>query len=71
MSGYVLLSVLLFVLVMLVVVSFLLGNAQKQASQQEGAAAEIPVAEKYNLVTTQSFVYTAIVLTSAAMVVSI
>ncbi len=71
MSGYVLLSVLFFVLVMLVIVSFLLGNLQKQKGKEQGGDAALPNAERYNTVTTQTFLYTAIVLTSVCLVVSV
>ena len=71
MSGYILLSLLFFVLVMLTVMTYYLRTVEKeQASQQEQDDSANP-AKRNNIVTTQTFVYTAMLLTIVGMLVSV
>lgn len=70
MSGYVLLSILFIVLVMLVIMTYYLRAVDKQQVVEE--ADDTPATIKVrNVVTAQTFVYTAIVLTSVCMLVSL
>ena len=71
MSGYFLLALLFMVLIMLVIITYWLRAVQKNNDAEEEADAEKPMAEKYNVITSQSFIYTAIVLTTIGIIVSL
>ncbi len=71
MSGYFLLAVLFIVLIMLVIITYWLRTVQKNNDAAEEADAEKSIAENYNVVTSQTFIYTAIVLTTIGIIVSI
>ncbi len=71
MSGYFLLTVLFIVLIMLVIITYWLRTVQKNNDAEEEADIEKTTAEKYNVVTSQTFIYTAIVLTTMGIIVSV
>ena len=71
MNGYILLSVLFFIVIMLVIITYWLNTVKKQNEMaEEGNEQKFPV-QKNDVVTSQTFVYTAIVLTVVCMIVSI
>ena len=71
MNGYILLSVLFFIVIMLVIITYWLNTVKKQNEMaEEGNEPKFPV-QKNDVVTSQTFVYTAIVLTVVCMIVSI
>lgn len=71
MSGYVLLSVLFGVLVMLVVITYYLRTIVKQQAFEEDNDENISSMKRRSTLTIQTFVYTAMVLTAVCMLVSI
>ena len=71
MNGYILLSVLFFILIMLVIITYWLRTVQKNNDAEEEANAGNSTSIKYNVVTSQTFIYTAIVLTTIGMIVSV
>ncbi len=71
MSGYFLLAVLFIVLIMLVIITYWLRTVQKNNEAEDETNAEKTIAEKYNVVTSQTFIYTAILLTTIGIIVSI
>src|SRR6187397_1326944 len=71
MNGFFLLTVLSLILIMLVVVTWWLRNFEKETAELEEGETTTLISKRENVVTIQTFVYTAIVLTSVCLVVSV
>jgi uncharacterized membrane protein len=71
MNGFFLLILLLLILVMLVVVTWWLRSVEKETAVLEEGEGATQASKRDNVVTIQTFVYTAIVLTSVCLVVSL
>jgi uncharacterized membrane protein len=71
MSGFLLLAVLFIILVMLVIMTYYLRTVEKEHAIQEEQNETINSAKRNHVVTTQTFVYTAMLLTIVGMLVSV
>ncbi len=71
MSGVILLSVLFCILIMLVILTYYLRNMTIQRMADEELDDNISPLSRINIVTTQTFVTTAIILTTIGMLVSL
>ena len=70
MLGIILLSVLGFVLIMLVIMTYYLHSVIKQYEEDDDAGMEVEK-KKAGIYTTQTFVYTTIILVSVAMIAAL
>ncbi len=71
MAGIILLSVLVIILFMLVVMTYYLRAVKKRQDDEEEEGAAVEEKEKESILSTQNFVYTAIVLTSVGIIIAI
>lgn len=71
MSGYILLAMLLLVLLMLTVITYYLRSVLKQQAVAGEAGEELSVSKTMQVTTTQTFVYTAMLLTILGLLVSV
>jgi uncharacterized membrane protein len=71
MSGILLLAVLFIILVMLVIMTYYLRTVEKEHALKEANYDTINPAKRNHVVTTQTFVYTAMLLTIVGMLVSV